>query len=117
MAVGTVKKSIETVFMPSNYSLGFHDDQSITPVAPDAGKQNPEKTVSTANLRPMYRLFHDGQLLAECKVFQNKIGGLFKSQKYVKKCLNFILIIDADFSEKVYNFNVKIAFVRDRSKS
>ena len=82
-------KQLEPFFVPPNYGLGFYDDQSITPVAPDVGKQNPEETVYTANLRPRYRLFHDGQLLAKYKVFQNKIGGLFKSQKYVQKRFKF----------------------------
>jgi len=77
-------KQLETFFVLPSDSLRLHEDQRITPVTPDTGKQNPEETVYTANLRPLYRLFHDGQLLAERKVFQNKIGGLFKSPKMLK---------------------------------
>ncbi len=113
-------KQLETFFVPPNYSLRFHDDQSVTPVTPDTGKQNPEETVYTANLGPLYRLFHDGQLLAECKVFQNKIGGLFESQNMSKSVLGFILIIEAYITslfEKVNNFNVELFFARDTWKS
>lgn len=57
-------EQLKSLSVPSHHGIGLHDDQSITPVAPDGGKQDPEETVTTANLRPLYRLFHDGQLLA-----------------------------------------------------
>ncbi len=66
-------KQLETLSMPPNDSFGFDDNQWLLPVAPETGKQNPEKTVFCSNLRPFLRTFQDGQLLAERKVFQSQI--------------------------------------------
>jgi len=77
-------EQLETLSMPPNDSFGFDDDQSLSPVAPESIKQNPEKTVFYSNLRPFPRTLQDGQLLAEGKVFQSQIGILFGSQKYVQ---------------------------------
>ena len=39
-------EQLETFSMPPHHGLGFDNDQSLLPVAPETGKQNPEKTVS-----------------------------------------------------------------------
>jgi hypothetical protein len=49
------------------------------------GKQDPEETVSVTKSGLFGSQFHGGQLLAERKVFQSKIGILLGSQKYVQK--------------------------------
>ena len=76
-------EQLETPSMPPNDSFGFDDDQWLLPVAPETTKHNPEKTVFCSNLRPFFMTFPDGQLLAEHKIFQNEIGILLGSQKYV----------------------------------
>ena len=77
-------KQLETLSVPPNDSLGFDDDQSLPPIAPETTKHDPEKTVFCSNLRPFLRTFQDGQLLAERKVFQSQIGILLGSQNYVQ---------------------------------
>ena len=44
-------------------------DQCLLPIGPKTGKQDPEETVSTADLRPFNGMFHGGQLLSKRKVF------------------------------------------------
>ena len=74
-------KQLETRSMPPNDRFGFDNDQCLLPIGPKTGKQNPEKTVSAAELRPFDRPFHGGQLLAKRKVLQNDIKSLFESEK------------------------------------
>jgi hypothetical protein len=38
--------------MPSNHSLGFHDDQCRTPARPNLGEPNPENPVRAVKLNP-----------------------------------------------------------------
>ena len=78
-------EQLETLSMPPDDSFGFDDDQWLLPVAPETTKHNPEKAVFCSNLRPFLMTFQDGQLLAERKVFQNEIGILLGSQKYIQK--------------------------------
>jgi hypothetical protein len=73
--------------MPPNDSFGFDDDQWLLPVAPESRKQDSEETIPVAKSGSFGRPFHSGQLLAERKVFQNEIGILLGSQKYVQKQL------------------------------
>ncbi len=75
---------LENLSMPPNYTFGFDDDQWPLPVAHETTKQDPEETVLCSNLRPFLMTFQHGQLLAERKVFQNEIGILLGSQKYVQ---------------------------------
>jgi hypothetical protein len=77
-------EELETLSMPPDDSFGFDDDQWLLPVSPETTKHDPEKAVFCSNLRPFLMTFPDGQLLAECKVFQNQIGILLGSQKYVQ---------------------------------
>ncbi|MDB4303449.1 hypothetical protein N9934_01480 [Desulfosarcina sp.] len=78
-------EQLETFSMPTHHGLGFDNDQNLLPVAPETGKDNPEKTVSAAKLRPFDRPFHGGHLLAKRKVFQSQIEILFRPQKYFKE--------------------------------
>ena len=78
-------EQLETLSMPPNDSFGFYDDQWLLPVASETSKHDPEKTVFCSNLRPFFRTFQDGQLLAERKVFQNQIEILFRSKKHFKE--------------------------------
>ena len=77
-------EQLETLSMPPNDSFGFDDDQWLPPVAPETGKDDPEKTVFCSNFKPLLRTFQDGQLLAERKVFQSQIGILLRPPKYVQ---------------------------------
>ena len=77
-------EQLETLSMPPNDSFGFDDDQRLSPIAPETTKHDPEKTVFCSNLRPFLMTFPDGQLPAERKVFQNQIGILSGSKKYVQ---------------------------------
>jgi hypothetical protein len=45
----------------------------LAPTSPNAGKQYPEEPIRHSNFRPLVRPFHDGQLLAQCDIFGNKI--------------------------------------------
>ena len=78
-------KQLETFFMPTHHGLWFDNDQSLSPVAPETGKDNPEKTITGTKLRSFGRPFHSGQLLAKRKVLQNDIKSLFESEKNVKE--------------------------------
>ena len=77
-------EQLETLSVPPNDSYGFDDDQWLLPVVPETTKHDPEKTVFCSNLKPFFRPFQDGQLLAERKVFQSQIGILLGSQKYIQ---------------------------------
>ena len=62
-------EQLETLSMPPNDSLRFDEDQWLLPVAPGTTNHDPEKTVFCSNLGSLLRMFQNGQLLAECKVF------------------------------------------------
>jgi hypothetical protein len=68
--------------MPSHYGIGFENDKSVLPTAPDTGEQDPKEAVSWAKLRALARAFHDGQLLPKRKVLESEIEGLFEAKKY-----------------------------------
>jgi len=72
-------EQLETLSMPPDDSFGFDDDQWLLPVAPEATKHDPEKTVFCSNLRSFLMTYQNGQLLAECKVFQSQIRILLRS--------------------------------------
>ena len=78
-------KHLETFFMPTHHGLWFDNDQSMAPVAPETGKDNPENTITGTKLRPFDRPFHGGQLLAKREVLQNDIKSLFEPEKDVKE--------------------------------
>ena len=78
-------EQLETLSMPPNDSFGFDDDQSLSPVAPETTKHDPEKTITGTKLRSFGTPFHSGQLLAKRKVLQNDIKSLFESEKNVKE--------------------------------
>jgi len=78
-------EQLESLSMPPNEGFGFYDDQWLLPVGPESTKQDPEKTVLIAKLRPFDRAFLGGQLLSKRKVLQNDIKSLFESEKNVKE--------------------------------
>ena len=78
-------EQLESHTMPPNDRFGFDDDQWLLPIGPKTGKQDPEETVSTADLRPFNGMFHGGQLLSKREVLQNNIKSLIESEKKVKK--------------------------------
>ncbi len=51
--------------MPANDSLGFDDDESVSPARSEVAKENPEEPVVTAEARPSSSRFHDCELLAQ----------------------------------------------------
>ena len=53
-------EQLKALSMPVYYGIGFDNDQSLLPAAPEPGEQNPKQAVSWAKLRPLARAFHDG---------------------------------------------------------
>jgi hypothetical protein len=60
-------------------------DQNLLPIGPKTRMQDPKETVLAAELRPVGRAFHGGQLLSKREVLQNDIKRLFESEKNVKE--------------------------------
>ena len=79
--------------MPPHHGLGFDNDQSLLPVAPETGKQNPEKTVSAAKLRSFDRLFHNGHLLANRK---------FPAATFIRRREDFDYLQEPDVFHEIY---------------
>ena len=46
-------EQLESHTMPPNDRFGLDDDQCLLPIVPKTGKQDPEETVSTADLKPL----------------------------------------------------------------
>ncbi len=51
--------------VPTDDSLGFDDDESLSPARPHVAKEKPEEPVTSAKPRPRSSLFHDRELLAQ----------------------------------------------------
>ena len=103
--------------MPPNDSLGLYDDQWLLPVAPEATKHNPEKTVFCLNLRPFLMAFPDGQLLRSSRFFKTRSESFRGLNSKFKISFSNIFTMDASFAglcENVQNFSKDGIFASDR---
>ena len=64
----------EATALPSQDSVGRHDDKSLPPAGPDAGQPDPQQTIHGAELRPGHRTLVDGELLAQGEVFEGELA-------------------------------------------
>ena len=56
--------------MPTKHRLGLYDHQGGTPLAPSLGEEDPEESVSPAELRALDRSGQRGQLLPEREILE-----------------------------------------------
>ena len=77
--------------MSPQHCLGLHDHQGRTPLAPSLGEENPEESVSPAELRALVRSGQGGQLLPECEILErdspvSPAKQSDQSQEYDQRC-------------------------------
>ena len=56
--------------MPADHSLGFHDDQDVSPARPTVAKRGPEESVQAVQFWPWPFPFEHGDLLSEGEDFE-----------------------------------------------
>jgi hypothetical protein len=56
--------------MPPQHRLGLHDHQGSTPLAPSLGEEDPEESVSPAELWALDRSRQCSELLPEREIFE-----------------------------------------------
>jgi len=47
-------EQFESLSMPAHHSIGLDENQSLSPIAPETGEQDPRETVSKTNLGAAY---------------------------------------------------------------
>ena len=77
--------------MPPQHRLGLHDHQGRTPVAPSLREEDPEESVSLAELRALDRSGQRGQLLPEREILErdspvSPAKQSDQSQEYNQRC-------------------------------
>ena len=58
--------------VPADDSLGLYDGERITPVLPDAGKNDPQKAVAILEANPGSRALQDMELVARSEVLEGE---------------------------------------------
>jgi hypothetical protein len=60
--------------LPSQDSVGRHDDERLPPAGPDSGQPGPPQAIGHAQLRPGHRSPVHGKLLAKGEVLQGELA-------------------------------------------
>ena len=64
--------------MPADHSLGFYDDQDVSPARPTVAKRSPEESVQAVQFWPGPFPFEDSDLLSKSENLKGGITSIAK---------------------------------------
>jgi hypothetical protein len=59
--------------VPSNDGFGSDDDESLFPVSPEPGKDNPEESIRSSELRPSMMSAKEDELLSQREIPERQL--------------------------------------------
>jgi hypothetical protein len=70
----------KTLPLPAHHRVGMDDEQSLPPVLPHHRDRHPEPAVSPDQPWTLLLALVDGELLTQCKIFQDNVTMTFSEQ-------------------------------------